>query len=208
MEAATKIIFDDDEDLDVQSAALQSYISSPEAHKVKLGAKAAIDFNCYTLANSIIESGESATFLTSEKNQQHKLTQNTATYCKRTRLIYAKNRQDILTHRKKRNTPTCNGSPHVWQRPNFRGTVNSKREKILYKTIVLFTKTPAKADNRIIIGEKGSDNFYRLKTKLKILNVTDPYTRVFKANIDVSDKNIETLKRWNTVKKRMGRKYH
>lgn len=56
---------DEDEDLDEQAVALQSYLTSLDAHSVKVGAKDAANFNCYTIANEIINSGASATFVTS-----------------------------------------------------------------------------------------------------------------------------------------------
>lgn len=64
MEASPKIIFDDDEDLYVQSAAIQSYLFSLEDNSVKAGAIGACSFNCYTLANGNIYSGASANFVT------------------------------------------------------------------------------------------------------------------------------------------------
>lgn len=46
VEAASKIIFDDDKNLGIQSAALQSYLISLEAHSVKLEANAPTNIDC------------------------------------------------------------------------------------------------------------------------------------------------------------------
>lgn len=59
--AASQIIFDDDEDLYVQAAALQSYLMT---HAVNLDAKAAADVECYTFPSGIADSGASAKFFT------------------------------------------------------------------------------------------------------------------------------------------------
>lgn len=63
MEAASKIIFGEDEYLDVQAAALQNYLQNQEVHSVKLGAMAAGKVIHCKIANSIIYSGVSATFV-------------------------------------------------------------------------------------------------------------------------------------------------
>lgn len=65
MEAASKIVFDDDEDLDIQAAAFQSCLLSLEAKPVKDCAMCAGELNCYASANSIIDSGAGANFVTS-----------------------------------------------------------------------------------------------------------------------------------------------
>lgn len=64
MEAAEKITFNEDENLDIQAVALQSYLTSLEEHYIKLGGEAAAHFNCYTLATGTIDSRASATFVT------------------------------------------------------------------------------------------------------------------------------------------------
>ena len=65
MEAASKIIFDEDEDLDIQAAALQSYLLSLEANSVKANTIGEDEINHYTSATGIIDSGASATFVSS-----------------------------------------------------------------------------------------------------------------------------------------------
>lgn len=52
MEATSKIIFDDDEDLGVQNSALQSYLLPLETYLVKLGALGAGNNNYYTLVQT------------------------------------------------------------------------------------------------------------------------------------------------------------
>lgn len=64
MEAASKIIFDEEEDLYVQAVALQTYLLSLEAQSVNLGAMSAAKITDYTLTNGIIDSVASATFVT------------------------------------------------------------------------------------------------------------------------------------------------
>ena len=65
MEAASKIIFDDDEDLEIQAAALQNYLLALEANTVKASTSGVEDINHYSIASGIIDSGASATFVTS-----------------------------------------------------------------------------------------------------------------------------------------------
>lgn len=72
MEAASTIIFVNDEDLNVQSTALQSYLLSLEASFVKLGAEAAGDFNCYThatigLRNDILNAAHPSSIIISSR---------------------------------------------------------------------------------------------------------------------------------------------
>lgn len=66
METAATILFDVDEDLDLQAAALQSYLLTLESNTVNNGATGSGSFNCYTSTNNIIDSGASTThFVTS-----------------------------------------------------------------------------------------------------------------------------------------------
>lgn len=65
MEAASKIIFNDDEYIDAQAAALKCYLHFMEVHTVNMGAKGGVHLYCYTSASGIIHSGAGATFLTS-----------------------------------------------------------------------------------------------------------------------------------------------
>lgn len=87
MEAAANIIFDDDEDIGVQAAALKSYLTSLEAHSVKMETKTGDEFTCYTIApdfaggvretskaTGIIDSGASATFVTSDDKVSNQTT--------------------------------------------------------------------------------------------------------------------------------------
>lgn len=60
MEAVSKIIFDDDKDLDVQASAVKSYLLSLEAHSVELGAMIAGRIKHSTKSTGIIDSYASA----------------------------------------------------------------------------------------------------------------------------------------------------
>lgn len=55
MEAASNLIFDDDEDLDIQAVALKSYLLSLEANAVKHSDMFAANINHLTLSNCIID---------------------------------------------------------------------------------------------------------------------------------------------------------
>lgn len=101
MKATSKIIFDDDEDLDVQAAALQSYLLSLEARSVKLGAKAADDLKFYTIETSIKESGANATFFMSKDKLNKALAQ-------KVHLITASGQICYTTHAGKRHCRNLN----------------------------------------------------------------------------------------------------
>lgn len=58
MKAASKIILDEDEYLDIQAAALQSYHNSLDAQNVNMVAKAVANFDWHTLATGIVDSGD------------------------------------------------------------------------------------------------------------------------------------------------------
>lgn len=53
IEVASTIIFDDNEDIDVQAEALQNYLLSLEAQSVKMGAMAAGGIQHYTTSTGI-----------------------------------------------------------------------------------------------------------------------------------------------------------
>lgn len=82
MKAASKVVFDDNEDLSVQNAALQRYLALLEANTVNMGAKAAAEFNFYTLTTGLIESGAITALVTATDKisnaMTHKLQLKTA----------------------------------------------------------------------------------------------------------------------------------
>lgn len=77
MEAASKHIFDDDEGLEIQASVLQNYLMSLEENSVSMGAKVTGDLNRYTPATGILDSGASATFVTSKEKTINRMTHKT-----------------------------------------------------------------------------------------------------------------------------------
>lgn len=63
--ASSKIIVDNDADLDTKAEALRYFIGSLGVNSVKLGAKPLADIDCYSTCTGRIDSGASATIVTS-----------------------------------------------------------------------------------------------------------------------------------------------
>lgn len=168
MEAASEIIFDDDEDLDVQDAALQSYLLSLESQSVKLGAMAAGGAKHYTMSTGIVDSGASATFVTSEQNIS-----NSTTHWAQLRTSNCKS--CYTAHLGKTALPVGFKAAHLpaLVAPSFIEDLISVAQLTAKGNMVLFTKNQClflgpsdTLDKGLVIGQKGKDNLYRLQYKI------------------------------------------
>lgn len=79
LDASSKIIFDENEDLDVQAAALQSFLLSLEANLVTMSAMADNGLNGHTFSTDIIYSEARATFVASKEKINSPLPHKKAT---------------------------------------------------------------------------------------------------------------------------------
>lgn len=162
MEAASKIIFDFDEGLDIKAAALQRYVLTLEANSVKFSALGAGDLNFYTPANGIIDSGASATFATSREN-------TSSASVHKSQLRTANGQMCYTSHLWKNALPICKKALRL---PNlvastFGEDLISVAQQTMKGNKVLFTNKSGlllgpseNLDEGTIIGVKGNDNLY------------------------------------------------
>lgn len=172
MEAASKISFDDDEDLDLQAAALQNCWLSLEENTVNMGTKATAEFNFLTLATGIKDFGASTSFVTATDKVSNAMNH-------KTQLRTANGQKCCTTHAGKRAFDCGNKAIQLaaLDAPTFlKGhdssiTTNSLGEQtIIHKKRTFIDRTLTRLIRRIHHREKGSDNIFRLQdnlTKLK-----------------------------------------
>lgn len=165
MEAASKIIFDDEEDIDVQNTALQNYLMSLEAHSVKLEAKATADFNCYTIASGIIDSGASANFFTDTKKVSNALPH-------KSQLITANSQVCYTSHTGKTALAVGDKVVHLTalMTPNFGEDIiavshfTAKGNKVVFtKKNCLLAGPSYSLEEYYIVRTESKDTLYRLK---------------------------------------------
>ena len=198
MEAAAKIVFDDDADLDVQATALQTYLQTLEANTVK--AMGADEINNYTVANGIIDSGASATFVTSADKVSNATTHKTS-------LKTANGQRCFTSHMGKTALPVANKALHLTAlvAPSFGEDLISVSQLTKKGNKILFTKNEclllgpsASIKQGIVIGTKGKDNLYRVKAKLTM----PKGHQVWNAKGDLPKEVSEQT--WKTVEKKNG----
>lgn len=168
MEAASKIIFDDDEDLYVQDAPLQSYLLSLEATYVKASAMSSGGLSCYNFASGIIDSGASATFFTS-------IDKSSNASVHKSHLRTANGQMCYTSHLRKTALPIGSKALHLHAlvAPPFGDDLISVAQLTRKGNKVVFTKQSclllgpsANLNEGTIIREKRKDNLYRLTEKL------------------------------------------
>lgn len=199
MEAASNVIFDDDEELDVQASALHGFLLSLEANSVKMGAMAAAEFHCYTLATSIIESGGSTTFVRTKDKLSNALTH-------KSQLRTANGQKCYTTLAGKTALAIGNNAIHLHAlaSPTFGEDLISASQLTAKGNKIPFTKTEylllgpsAALSEGIIIGTKDSDKLYRLQA-----TPTKPYeNQVLRYKLDVPEKSDSSAERTEERKK-------
>lgn len=202
LEAASKIIFDDDEDLDIQAALLQNYLLSLEENFVKIGAKTKGEFSCYTLATGLIYSGASATFVTSIEKFSNAMTHNT-------QFRTANGHKCYTAHAGKIELAIGEKSLHLYSlvAPAFGedliavSQLTSKGNKFLFtKRECLFFRLSAALSVGLIIGTKGIENIYRLQANL----TKTKSHKVLGAKLDLPRKYLEASGGWKIENKKNG----
>lgn len=200
MEAAFKISFDDDKDLDVKTAALQSYLLSLEANSVNSGAIGTGDPNCNTLANGIIDSGASAIFVTSQDKFRNASVHKSQ--------LRTPNGQSFHTsHLGKTSLPIGSKALHFHAivAPTFGkdliplAQLTPKGNKVIFTKQSFLLLGPSESiELGVIIGEKGRYNLYRLKEKLTKPNSHSVY------NKNANSPKTDSESTWKMASKKKG----
>lgn len=155
---------------------------SLEANAVKSSDMAAANLKSYTLANGIIDSEASVTFVTSLKDRQRYDTQSTTAKSKRRTLFYITRRKTALVIKDKAVYLRALVAPTFSEDLISVAQLTAKGNKILFtKEYCHFLDPSEFLHEGVIIVRKSSDNLYRIRTTL-----TRPYKQqVIKTQIDL-----------------------